>query len=317
MVASSSALLAFASKTHPSTQIPKFIYGTAWKAEQTATLVYRALKAGFRGIDTAAQPRHYNEAGVAEGIRRAITEGVVTRKDLYIQTKFTPPSGQDPSNMPYDSSAALEDQIRVSIASSLRNFTIFGEQAYLDCLVLHSPLRTPELTREAWNVMSSYVPNLIRTIGISNTTLQVLQSLCVEDIPPSVVQNRFYPATKYEISLRKFARENKIIFQSFWTLSGNPTLWRSPGPNSRVVREMAKELEDFGMVDAEAVALYALVMELDGVSVLNGTTNERRMRGDLEGVEKISQLLRDDHEWKQKFEGWMRDFKSLIGESTG
>ena len=35
------------------------IYGTAWKAERTTKLVYQALQAGFRGIDTAAQPRHY------------------------------------------------------------------------------------------------------------------------------------------------------------------------------------------------------------------------------------------------------------------
>ncbi len=47
-------------------------------------LVYQALKAGFQAIDTAAQPRHYNEAQVGEGIRRAITEGVVRREELYV-----------------------------------------------------------------------------------------------------------------------------------------------------------------------------------------------------------------------------------------
>lgn len=41
--------------------VPKvqMLYGTAWKAERTAKLVQQALEAGFRGIDTAAQPRHY------------------------------------------------------------------------------------------------------------------------------------------------------------------------------------------------------------------------------------------------------------------
>ena len=65
-------------------KIPKFIYGTAWKKDRTATLVYQAIKAGFRAIDTAAQPRHYNEKGVGEGIRRAIEEGIVKREDLYV-----------------------------------------------------------------------------------------------------------------------------------------------------------------------------------------------------------------------------------------
>jgi diketogulonate reductase-like aldo/keto reductase len=38
---------------------PDFLYGTAWKEDRTAGLVERALRAGFRGIDTANQRRHY------------------------------------------------------------------------------------------------------------------------------------------------------------------------------------------------------------------------------------------------------------------
>jgi diketogulonate reductase-like aldo/keto reductase len=66
------------------TKIPKLIYGTAWKKEQTADLVHKALVAGFRAIDTAAQPRHYDEKGVAAGVRRAVADGVVKREDLYV-----------------------------------------------------------------------------------------------------------------------------------------------------------------------------------------------------------------------------------------
>jgi diketogulonate reductase-like aldo/keto reductase len=47
-------------------------------------LVYQAIKAGFRGIDTAAQPRHYQEDLVGEGISRAIRDGVVKRSELYV-----------------------------------------------------------------------------------------------------------------------------------------------------------------------------------------------------------------------------------------
>ena len=64
--------------------IPTLMYGTAWKKQQTATLVYQAIKAGFRGIDTAAQPRHYQEHLVGEGIRQAIEEGIVKRKELFV-----------------------------------------------------------------------------------------------------------------------------------------------------------------------------------------------------------------------------------------
>lgn len=66
------------------TMIPVFLYGTAWKKDQTADLVYTAVNTGFRGIDTAAQPRHYQEHLVGDGIRRAIAEGIVRREDLYV-----------------------------------------------------------------------------------------------------------------------------------------------------------------------------------------------------------------------------------------
>lgn len=71
-------------KNDSGTQIPKLVYGTAWKKERTADLVYQAIKAGFRGIDTAAQPRHYREELVGDGIRRAIKDGFVKREDLYV-----------------------------------------------------------------------------------------------------------------------------------------------------------------------------------------------------------------------------------------
>ncbi|MCI0667642.1 MAG: aldo/keto reductase, partial [Methylococcaceae bacterium] len=44
--------------------VPKIIYGTAWKKERTGALVEQAVMLGFRGIDTAGQPKHYDEAGV-------------------------------------------------------------------------------------------------------------------------------------------------------------------------------------------------------------------------------------------------------------
>jgi diketogulonate reductase-like aldo/keto reductase len=75
-------------KNPSNTIIPKLVYGTAWKKDRTADLVYQALKAGFRGIDTAAQPRHYQENLVGDGIRRAINEGIVNREELYVRISF-------------------------------------------------------------------------------------------------------------------------------------------------------------------------------------------------------------------------------------
>lgn len=65
--------------------IPSLIYGTAWKKDQTRTLVKQALLTGFRGVDTAAQPKHYQEDLVGEGLRDAMKEGGLKREDLYVR----------------------------------------------------------------------------------------------------------------------------------------------------------------------------------------------------------------------------------------
>ena len=67
-------------------RIPSLIYGTAWKKDQTRILVKKALLAGFRGVDTAAQPKHYQEDLVGDGIRDAMQEGFLKREDLYAST---------------------------------------------------------------------------------------------------------------------------------------------------------------------------------------------------------------------------------------
>ena len=75
--------------------IPDFLYGTAWKEDRTPALVELALRAGFRAIDTANQRRHYFEEGVGQGLAAAYRAGLVTRNDLFLQTKFTYQRGQD------------------------------------------------------------------------------------------------------------------------------------------------------------------------------------------------------------------------------
>src|SRR5258706_10631325 len=110
---------------------PRIIYGTAWKKSETARLVETAIRQGFRGIDPACQPKHYDDPGVGRGIALSLGDALV-RADLYLQTKFTSLSGQDPMRIPYDPNSPLPEQVAQSFAASLRNL----QTAYLDCLVL-------------------------------------------------------------------------------------------------------------------------------------------------------------------------------------
>src|SRR5258708_2504260 len=94
-------------------RIPRIISGTAWKKTDTQRLVQIAIQRGFRGIDTACQPKHYHEAGVGAGVAAGLNSGL-SRGDLYLQTKFTQLAGQDPRQIPYDPTAALPEQVAQS-----------------------------------------------------------------------------------------------------------------------------------------------------------------------------------------------------------
>ena len=54
--------------------VPRFLYGTAWKEDQTQGLTELALRQGFRGIDTANQRKHYHEAAVGQAVA-AVVQG--------------------------------------------------------------------------------------------------------------------------------------------------------------------------------------------------------------------------------------------------
>lgn len=285
------------------TFIPPLIYGCAWKKDRTADLVHRALTTGFRGIDVAAQPRHYREDLAGEGIRRALSSSGIKREDIFVQTKYTPISGQDPSNLPYDPKTPIATQVRASITSSLKNLRTTSDlsgvdASYIDSLVLHSPLPTFAETKEAWRACEEFVPHRVRNLGISNTTLPILKELWeVAKVKPAVVQNRFHRETGWEAELRAWCREKGIVFQSFWTLSANPALLKAR-PTVFLGKAAGTSVE---------VAFYCLVLGLKGMVVLDGTKNH--MEEDLEGVGKVKAWAGEN---KYEWENQMKLFRDMI-----
>ena len=206
--------------TKAGVRMPRLIYGTAWKAEQTAALVVQAVEAGFRGIDTACQPKHYHESGVGEALQILFEKGTVVREDLFIQTKFTRYGGQDPARVPYDHTRPVKEQVAQSVAASLANLGV----SQIDSLVLHSPLPSMGKTLEAWRAMEEAVDaGLVRQLGVSNFKGlgQLRELVSGARIPPAVVQQRFHAKTGFERPMRRWCTEQGIVFQSFWTLTAN------------------------------------------------------------------------------------------------
>src|SRR5262245_25777168 len=91
-------------------RVPRFLYGTAWKEDETQRLTELAVRQGFHGIDTANQRRHYHEDAVGEAIATVIANGLATRDELFLQTKFTFRRGQD-HRLPYDPDAPIAVQV--------------------------------------------------------------------------------------------------------------------------------------------------------------------------------------------------------------
>jgi diketogulonate reductase-like aldo/keto reductase len=249
-------------------RIPQIIYGTAWKKDATERLVSVAIRNGFRGIDTACQPKHYDEAGAGAGIAACIKQGLA-RHDLYLQSKFTSLSGQDPKRVPYDPKAPLADQVAQSIGASLKNL----QTEYLDCVLLHSPMPTMAQTQSVWRALESFIDNgQVRQLGISNCyrLTDLLTLYRSARIKPAVLQNRFYAETYYDRNIRDYCNQEKIIYQSFWTLSANPDLLAHA-----TMTALASTYER-----TAAQILFRYLTQI-GVVPLSGTQSEAHMRDDL------------------------------------
>jgi len=241
------------------------------KKEKTTELVVKAIKLGYRGIDTACQPLHYREELVGKAVSDLIKAGIVKREDLFIQTKFSP--GQETPSIPYNPKDPLKEQVLQSFKKSQDNL----QTNYVGSLVLHSPLPSHEETMEAWRAMETiYQKGNAKQIGISNIySIDALQRLWEESlIKPSIIQNRFYAETGFDQTIRNFCERNGIFYQSFWTLTANPQL-----VNSYVVHRVAKE-----KLKTKEQIFFRYVMEL-GIIPLTGTSNENHMKEDLEVLE--------------------------------
>ena len=209
-------------------QVPQIFYGTAWKEDRTKNLVTLALEQGFRGIDTANQRKHYNEAAVGEAIDEFINRSSISRKDLFIQTKFTQLPGQD-HRLPYDPHSSLPDQVEQSFSSSLGHLGI----KTIDSYILHGPSTRNLITEDDWAIWRTmediYESGRARILGVSNFSLEQLQELCQKArILPHFVQNRCYAQKGWDSKIRSFCTAHNIVYQGFSLLTANRQLFEHP-----------------------------------------------------------------------------------------
>lgn len=252
-------------------QVPRFLYGTAWKEGQTKPLTELALRQGFRGIDTANQRRHYHEAAVGEAVAAAIQTGLVKREDLFLQTKFTFREGQD-HRLPFDPNAPIATQVQQSFTRSQEHLNT----QTIDSYVLHGPSRRyglGEADWEAWRAMEAlHERGQVRWLGISNVTLEQLQQLLQQArVQPRFVQNRCFAALGWDREVRMFCTANGLVYQGFSLLTANRPVLGHP--------ELAGIAQRHGRTISQIIFRFALDV---GMMPLTGTTNADHMRMDLD-----------------------------------
>jgi diketogulonate reductase-like aldo/keto reductase len=126
---------------------------------------------------------------------------------------------------------------------------------------------------EVWRAMEEiYKHSGVKQLGISNCyDLEKMQQLYNNaNVKPSVLQNRFYNETNFDKDLRSLCSENDIVYQSFWTLTANPTLLKNS-----VITDIASSNNK-----TPAQILFRYLTQV-GVAPLTGTTTDVHMVEDL------------------------------------
>ena len=231
--------------------------------KDTYEAVLKALKAGYRHIDTAAG--YMNEAGVG----KAIKDSGIDRKEVFITSKLW-----------------LQDygyeQAKIGIQNSLEKL---GTD-YIDLYLLHQPYGD---VLGSWKALEeAYKEGILKNIGISNQTVNLFnQFKAGYGIMPQVNQVEFNP-TFQQRELRKEMDKYGIKLEAWYPLGhGNKDLL-----NHDTVVSLAKKYNK----NAGQIILRFETQE--GVIVLPKSTNDERIKGninifDFELTKEEMEMMRD------------------------
>lgn len=266
-------------------RMPMLGLGT-WKAApgEVYTAVKEALKIGYKHIDCA--PIYGNEIEVGKAISESISEGVVTRDQLWITSKL------------WNDSHALED-----VQSALRKTLTDLQTDYLDLFLIHWPvahkkgivfpktgsefLSLKELPiAETWKGMEdAREKGLCKHIGVSNFSIAKLQNLLsTAAIKPEMNQVEMHPYLQ-QPELLQFCKELVIHVTAYSPLGSSdrpPHMKAADEPvllNDEMISAIAKNVSA-----SPAQVLISWALHRDTV-VIPKSSNADRLLQNLQALE--------------------------------
>ena len=167
--------------------------------------VYKALKNGYRLIDTANA--YMNEAAVGKAMKRAMEEGIVKREEIFLSTKLWPTL--------YESDTAVDETL-VRLGTD-----------YIDLLFIHQP--AGNFTAGYAKIETAYKAGKARSLGISNFHGEKLERLLAEaEVKPHVIQLETHPYHIDHAVMKRLASYGTKLMGWYPLGHGDTTLLEEP-----------------------------------------------------------------------------------------
>ena len=221
-------------------------------AKECEQVVYDAIRTGYRLLDTAAS--YGNEEALGKGVKRAISEGIVTREELFITTKV------------WVSDMKTEDSAYEAVRTSLKKLDL----SYVDLILLHQALG--DYFAAYRGITRAYKEGLAKAIGVSNFYPFVLANLCANvEVIPAVNQVELHPFFQQEDALA-LMKEYGVAPQAWGPLAeGKHGIFTDP--------VLTKIGEKYGKSAAQVVLRWNTQR---GVSVLPKSVHVERMEQNID-----------------------------------
>ena len=233
-------------------------------------VVHEAIKIGYRCIDEAYNYGNEIECGL--GIKKAISEGIVKREEMWVTSKLW-------------NTYQRKEHVRMACLKTLKDLGL----EYLDLYLVHFPIalkyvpfetryppewfydpkaENPKMEedqvsiKETWEAMEDLVKEgLVRNIGLSNFGVSLIRDILnYAKIKPTVLQIELHPYLTQE-TLVRFCREKGIAITAYSPLGASSyvEIGTAKEEDSVLREKMVKEFaKKYGKTTAQIVLRWGI-----------------------------------------------------------